>query len=809
MSYIYLFIEFTWMLAVFALIIIAVLVIMGLTLWEFHVRHKNPKSSRVTKNKEKISKKLFAYGYINKVFDHYFSNSNIGLLVYDENLKLLNFNSVFTSIVGYTKDKFLLNIGETIDKLIVTSIDNNEILKKIENRDAFKTIVNLTNTIGDVVVLHLIAIPVFSKNNTFNSYNVLAVELPKDSKNNIPVANDSKISNADIEKIINEKNDLEVVVKELEKAFKKSNKHHIQLQKALLENEMQRKKLQEAFDLINKQKDELEKANAEIKEHSRMKELFLANTSHEIRTPLNSIIGFSNLLLKEELSPKQLDYLKNIKASSDNLLVVLNDILDISKIEAGKMTFEKIAFSLPEIIDLIISFIDIKTQEKKQKFNYHLDPNVPKILIGDPTRLYQILLNLLSNAIKFTPSNGNISCSIKQKIKDKDKIKIEFEVSDTGIGMSEEQLKIIFQAFTQVEYSTTRKFGGTGLGLSIVKNLVELQGGEIFVESEIDKGTKFTFVLPFGVGDKSDNKKTEKSKTTIQSHEAENIKILLVEDNPINQELIVDTIKAWNKNISIKKAENGMVAIDLLTKNNYSLIFMDIQMPLMDGIETTKQIREGHIKGKENIPIIAMTAHALKDEKDKCFAAGMNDYITKPFNPDDIFKIIKYYGSQQVQTLVKAGKYVQGDPLLPTIQENNSSSKSNTNIESIDNPIFESFSLDPLNEIYNGNIVQINKILRMYYDTVGKEIEEIKSAFASGDLQKTQIRVHSLKPKMAYLGRTDIEEIAKDVEVSIKTNSYNNSDLSEWIDSICSEYQKIENELENYFEQKTTNKTKI
>lgn len=809
MSYTCLFIEFSWILAFFTLIIIAVLLIMSITLWELHSRHKNPKSSKITKNIEKINKKTFTHRHINEIFEHYFSNSNIGFLVYDDNLSLSSFNDVFASIVGFTKDQFLLSVGGNLGNILITTSENSEILKKIKNRDTFKTVTSIKNATGDIVNLHLIAIPIFDKSNAFNSYNVLAIELPKESKSNTAITRELNQSNANIENIINERNDLEEIVIELEKAFKKSNKHHIQLQKALLENEIQRKKLQEAFDLINKQKDELEKANAEIKEHSRMKELFLANTSHEIRTPLNSIIGFSNLLLKEGLNPKQLDYLKNIKASSDNLLVVLNDILDISKIEAGKMTFEKIAFSLPEIIDLIISFIDIKTQEKKQKFNYHLDPNVPKILIGDPTRLYQILLNLLSNAIKFTPSNGNISCSIKQKIKDKDKIKIEFEVSDTGIGMSEEQLKIIFQAFTQAEYSTTRKFGGTGLGLSIVKNLVELQGGEIFVESEIDKGTKFTFVLPFGVGDKSDNKKTEKSKTTIQSHEAENIKILLVEDNPINQELIVDTIKAWNKNISIKKAENGMVAIDLLTKNNYSLIFMDIQMPLMDGIETTKQIREGHIKGKENIPIIAMTAHALKDEKDKCFAAGMNDYITKPFNPDDIFKIIKYYGSQQVQTLVKAGKYVQGDPLLPTIQENKGSSKSNTNIESIDNQTFESFSLDPLNEIYNGNIVQINKILRMYYDTVGKEIEEIKSAFASGDLQKTQIRVHSLKPKMAYLGRTDIEEIAKDVEVSIKTNSYNNSDLSEWIDSICSEYQKIENELENYFEQKTTNKTKI
>lgn len=806
MSYTCLFIEFSWILAFFTLIIIAVLLIMSITLWELHSRHKNPKSSKITKNIEKINKKTFTHRHINEIFEHYFSNSNIGFLVYDDNLSLSSFNDVFASIVGFTKDQFLLSVGGNLGNILITTSENSEILKKIKNRDTFKTVTSIKNATGDIVNLHLIAIPIFDKSNAFNSYNVLAIELPKESKSNTAITRELNQSNANIENIINERNDLEEIVIELEKAFKKSNKHHIQLQKALLENEIQRKKLQEAFDLINKQKDELEKANAEIKEHSRMKELFLANTSHEIRTPLNSIIGFSNLLLKEGLNPKQLDYLKNIKASSDNLLVVLNDILDISKIEAGKMTFEKIAFSLSELIDLIISFIDIKTQEKNQKFNYHVDPDVPKILIGDPTRLYQILLNLLSNAIKFTPSNGNISCSIKRKIKSNNKIKIEFEVSDTGIGMSDEQLKIIFQAFTQAEYSTTRKFGGTGLGLSIVKNLVELQGGEIFVESQVNKGTKFTFILPFGIGDKSDSKKVEKSKTSIQSHEAENIRILLVEDNIINQELTIDTIKAWNGNISIEKAENGVVALDLLKKNNYSLIFMDIQMPLMDGIETTKRIREGHVKGKENIPIIAMTAHALKDEKDKCFAAGMNDYLTKPFSPDNLFKKIKYYGSQQVQTLVKAGKFIQGDSVLHQAEENDDSPYPTPDVNQNNdindgNPTFKNFSLEPLNKVYKGDIKQLNKILKMYYDTVGKEVEDMKKAFVSGNLQKTQISAHALKPKMAYLGRTDIQETAKDVEVSIKSNNYNNSDLSKWVDSICEEYQKIEDELKRYFEQ--------
>ena len=564
---------------------------------------------------------------------------------------------------------------------------------------------------------------------------------------------------------------------------------------------MQRQKIQEALDLINRQKDELERANAEIKEHSRMKELFLANTSHEIRTPLNAIIGFANLLLKEDFNNKQMGYVKNIKASSDNLLVVLNDILDISKIEAGKMSFEKIAFSIHELIEILISTINVKAQEKNHKLLSDIDLDIPQVLIGDPSRLNQIILNLLSNAIKFTPDNGEIKCIVKLKNRTKHNIEIEFQVQDNGIGMTKDQLPNLFKAFTQAESSTTRKFGGTGLGLSIVKNLIELQDGEIFVESNVNQGTVFTFVLPFGIGSDLVIDKRGNKQITINQHEAENIRILLVEDNKINQQLALDTIKTWHSAIKIDVAENGVIALEKLSNNNFSMVFMDIQMPLMDGNETTRRIRNGEIKGKENIPIIAMTAHALKDEKDKCLSSGMNDYLTKPFVPEDLFYKIKYYGSQHVQIMVKAGQVIPSN--INNISDNNLIDNSFDQKTSSDQSlIFENFTIDSLNKIYKGNLRQIHKILKMYYDTVGNEIKELQESYKNGDLQKTQNKAHALKPKMTYLGRNDIQEWAKNIELSIKQNQFDNDNLENWISAILTEWLKIEKELQTFIDEK-------
>ncbi len=787
-------IETSWVTIVFLVVAVFILLVTAWIIWEQynrkqHIGETNPENEIAEISNLPLLKRRALF----ELIQDYLKNSPIGFLTFDRNLNLLSVNHVFTAFSGYDKKSFASKIGYDLLSFAKNGQFDTISLLKIEKKEPFDSLATIISSDERVLHLFLAGSPIIDKSGEFLNYGIIVIDVTRDKEAELRVSKELKQANADRDSALIERKDFAERITDLEKAFKKSSKHHIQLQKALLENEMQRQKLQEAFNLINKQKDELERANAEIREHSRMKELFLANTSHEIRTPLNAIIGFTHLLLKEEFNDLQMRYIKNIKASSDNLLVVLNDILDISKIEAGKMTFEKIAFSLHELIHYLISTTDVKAKEKSHILKSIIDEDIPRVLIGDPTRLNQILLNLLSNAIKFTPDNGEICCSIKLKSRAKADVEIEFSVSDNGIGMTDEQLPNVFQAFTQAESSTTRKFGGTGLGLSIVKNLIELQDGEIFVKSQINKGTTFTFILPFGIGSDLVIDKRSDKQISVSQHEAENIKILLVEDNKINQQLALDTIRTWQSEILVEVAENGVMALDMLEKKNYSMIFMDIQMPLMDGIEATRRIREGQIKGKENIPIIAMTAHALKDEKDKCLSAGMNDYLTKPFVPEDLFYKIKYFGSQQVQIMVKAGKFVSNN------LENQSVSTENEVLVPVDAALnFNHFSVDSLNKIYKGNLRQINKILKMYYDTVGDEIKDMKKAYETDDLQVTQNRAHALKPKMTYLGRIDIQDYAKNIEVSIKTNNINHFELKEWIDSICVEWEKIEDELRDF-----------
>ena len=552
---------------------------------------------------------------------------------------------------------------------------------------------------------------------------------------------------------------------ELEKAFKHSSKHHIQLQKALLENERQRKQLQEAVEVINKQKEELKNANEEIKHHARMKEIFFANTSHEIRTPLNAIIGFTNLLIQMGPNTKQLAYLRNIKASGDNLLIVLNDILDFSKIEAGKMTFENISFLLTEQIDYLINAMKVRADERNLELKHYIDPNLPEVLIGDPTRLNQILMNLIGNSVKFTESGGYVELRITEKKRTDRQVEMKFEVEDNGIGISKEKISRIFNSFTQAEDETTRKYGGTGLGLAIVKQLVELQNGEIFVSSEVGKGSVFTFYLPFAIGQFSSIRK-QSAGVEKQVKEPESIYLLLAEDNKINRQLAIDTIRSWEDKINIDVAENGRQVIELMRKNRYHMIFMDIQMPEMDGIEATKYIRMDMPDNVKNIPIIAMTAHALKNERDHFIEVGMDDYISKPFAPEVLTQKIIFYASDEIQTKVKKGEKFKS--ILDKFDSDESELK--TYAPKDENSTFQYIDMSYLEKIYKGDYKRIQKILKMYLSTVQAEIDEIAESYDQGNYEVTRAKSHALKPKMTYLGCKELFESAKNIEQTIKQN---------------------------------------
>jgi len=382
-----------------------------------------------------------------------------------------------------------------------------------------------------------------------------------------------------------------------------------------------------------------EQATQKAEEANKLKEAFLANMSHEIRTPMNAIIGFSDILYRGHLEDKEKEYVRTIKIAGENLLDIINDILDISKIEAGMMVMEEKAFSIKEIFKSLSVMLMGKAKEKGLDLVFSCDDEVPDVLLGDHTRLTQIIINLAGNAIKFT-QRGNVHVHAGV-LKRNGTILVEFSVKDTGIGIASDKLEHVFERFRQAESHTTRKYGGTGLGLSIAKQLVELQGGTLSVESELNVGSEFTFCIPYKKTTRVEIQKLEKVEKKYNMDELAKLKILLVEDNQLNVKLIKSLFSEYN--LKLQVAENGSVGIDKLKENtgltpftkSFDIVLMDMEMPIMNGYEAATIIRT---ELKNDIPIIAMTAHAMSGERERCLHLGMNDYISKPINANLLFE---------------------------------------------------------------------------------------------------------------------------------------------------------------------------
>lgn len=368
----------------------------------------------------------------------------------------------------------------------------------------------------------------------------------------------------------------------------------------------------------------------------RAKSSFLSNMSHEIRTPMNAIIGFSELLLSEDLPFQYRENVLAIKQSADFLLDIINEILDFSKIESGKFTFSQTTFLLEDIINNAFNMIQVRAKEKGLEIKIEKEPKLPNQLKGDPVRLNQILINLLSNAVKFT-LNGAVTLRVNQTELIENQVFIKFEVEDSGIGIPAEKLQAVFETFRQVHEDHNREFGGTGLGLAITKKLVELQNGRIFVRSEAGKGSIFTFILPFIISEEVSHHVY--SKELLDLALTKNLKVLLVEDNKINQALAKQMLKKLD--IQPEIAENGLIALKKLESSYFDIVLMDLQMPVMNGYEATAAIRKGQNPAIDAlVPIIALTADAYYETRQAAMDAGMNDFITKPFKLDELYQAL-------------------------------------------------------------------------------------------------------------------------------------------------------------------------
>jgi len=498
------------------------------------------------------------------------------------------------------------------------------------------------------------------------------------------------------------------------------------------------------------------------------KQQFLSNMSHEIRTPMNAIIGFTKVVLKTELSLKQKEYLTAIKISGDALIVLINDILDLAKVDAGKMVFEQTAFKMARSISAMLHLFEPKIQEKNLTLDKEYDDNIPQVLVGDPVRLHQIILNLVSNAVKFT-TKGKITVGVHLVAEDNEKVTIEFSVKDTGIGIGANKIEKIFDNFQQASSGTSRLYGGTGLGLAIVKQLVEQQGGKISVKSTLDEGSTFSFRLSF-LKTKEEaeiQKEIEELDTEIK-----NIKVLVAEDIPLNQLLMKTLLDDFGFERDI--AANGKIAIEKLQKKSYDIILMDLQMPEMNGFETTEYIRNTM---NSKIPIIALTADVTTVDLAKCRAVGMNDYIAKPVDERLLYnKIVGLVKKPLPIKYPDSHTDVDGKPKESKI-----------------------INLDYLARRTKSNPKLMMEMISLYLEQTPPLIIAMNQSFENKDWKLLYSAVHKMIPSFSIMGISeDYENMAKQVQefASTHNQSVGIKDLVLTLGNVCIQAcQELEEEL--------------
>jgi len=538
-----------------------------------------------------------------------------------------------------------------------------------------------------------------------------------------------------------------------------------------VEKQLQRAKAdaEEAKDRAEEAKDKAEIATQVAEDAVKSKQQFLSNMSHEIRTPMNAIIGFTTVLLKAEPTEKQKEYLKAIKVSGDTLIVLINDILDLAKVEAGKMTFEQKPFKIAASISAMLHLFETKIQEKNLELVKEFDSKIPKVLVGDPTRLHQIVLNLVSNAIKFT-TKGKITVNVRMLKEEEKAVVIEISVTDTGIGIPEDKIDSIFEVFEQASFGTSRLYGGTGLGLSISKQLVESQGGSIGVTSKVNEGSTFSFILKF---QKTTAEIEPEVKQVELDSEVRSLKVLVVEDIALNQLLMKTLLDDFGFEIDI--VGNGKLAIEKMYDNTYDIILMDLQMPEMNGFEATEYIRNTM---NSKIPIIALTADVTTVDVAKCKAVGMNDYLAKPVDEKILYS--------KIISLVKKPSGLKAD------NTGMGAATQGKGLKYVD--------LSYLTQRTKSDPKLMMELISSYLEQTPPLISAMKKGLHEKDWNLLQGAIHKMIPSFSIMGISkDFENIARRVQENIN----NIQEQAEGLPGLVSELEdacvKACNELEEEF----------
>ncbi len=511
----------------------------------------------------------------------------------------------------------------------------------------------------------------------------------------------------------------------------------------------------------------LETALQNAQQASRAKESFLANMSHEIRTPLNAIIGMMRELGREELTPKQNSYLSHSETSAKHLLSIVNNILDMSRIEAGELILEYKEFSLSAIMNMVHSILFVKAREKGLMLKFHSSPNIQPALIGDGGRIRQILINLVGNSIKFT-EKGQVEVDVDVINDTETHQKIHFSVHDTGIGMSKEYLKMVFEKFSQEQSNSTKKYEGTGLGMTITKEMINLMGGTLNIESEKGTGTKISFSLNFPIGDPA--KIIAKQEIIIDKSLA-GLQCLLVEDNEMNRLIATQSLQHFG--CRVVPATDGQKAIEILQSGTFDFVLMDIQMPVMDGMETTQYIRNTL---QLDIPIIALTANAFRSEIDQYLAIGMNDYITKPYEEYHLFSTIA--NTLNIKTLVQRDLEAvlpeQTTPLL--------------------------FDLHKIQELSRGDQVFIQKMVHIFVEHTPVTAQEMKEALLEKNYLKISKLAHRLKPSIANMGIQKLVNVLRELEVASKSETIDHLTIEHLVHHTNSIIELVVQQLKHQFD---------